>query len=53
VPYQIRHGAKRRAKRVAGDEGARAFLGHETVNTTELYDAMDLELAKRVAARIG
>jgi integrase len=53
VPYQLRHAAKRRAKQVAGIEGAKAMLGHESINTTELYDSLDLEAAKAVAALIG
>jgi len=52
-PHQLRHTAADNAKRALGLDGARAYLGHSLVKTTELYESRDLELASRIAAEIG
>jgi hypothetical protein len=36
-----------------GLEGAKAILGHESMNTTDIYASRHLEVAKGVARRIG
>lgn len=50
-PYVCRHAAKTRFKRDAGLDAARAMLGQQSVNTTELYGDQDLEAAARIAAK--
>lgn len=52
--YQIRHAAKRRIERLAGEQGARAFLGQQSVESTRGYAArQDVELAAEIARRAG
>jgi integrase len=52
-PHQLRHAAADRAKRVLGLDGARAYLGHSEVSTTEIYEARDLAMAREIARAIG
>lgn len=52
-PHQLRHTATDAAKRARGLEGARAYLGHSVVTTTEIYEARDLALACEIAREIG
>jgi hypothetical protein len=37
----------------AGLEGAKAILGHESMNTADIYASRDLKVAKGVVRRIG
>ncbi len=54
TPYQIRHAAKERIKRVAGLDAARAVLRQKSIQTTDGYgDARDLQLATEVAKKVG
>lgn len=52
-PHQLRHLRTEQVKRAGGLEAARAFLGHSSVRTTEIYDARDLDLARHIAREIG
>lgn len=52
-PHQLRHTAADAAKRTRGLEGARAYLGHAVISTTEIYEARDLALACEIAREIG
>ncbi len=52
-PYRCRHGARMRIGAAAGDEAARAVLGHKTISTTEHYGQLDAALAARVQAKLG
>jgi integrase len=52
-PHQLRHSATDAAKRARGIEGARAYLGHSLVSTTEIYEERDLDLAVQIAREIG
>jgi integrase len=52
-PHQLRHTVTASAKRAAGLDGARAYLGHAMISTTKLYEARDLALAVEIARAIG
>jgi integrase len=52
-PGQLRHNAATEARRRFGLEAAAALLGHELVETTQIYSDTRLALAKEVAAKIG
>ena len=52
-PHQLRHSAANAAKRARGLDGARAYLGHSLVSTTEIYEERDLALAVEIAREIG
>ena len=52
-PHQLRHNAANAAKRAHGLDGARAYLGHSIIKTTEIYEERDLALACRIAREIG
>jgi integrase len=52
-PHQLRHATADAAKRARGLDGARAYLGHAAVKTTEIYEARDLALACEIAREIG
>jgi len=52
-PHQLRHNAANAAKRARGLEGARAYLGHSLISTTEIYEERDLILACEIAREIG
>ncbi|VTS04922.1 tyrosine-type recombinase/integrase [Tuwongella immobilis] len=45
--YGLRHGAKMTLERKHGSEAARAALGQKSIETTQLYGKLDLDLAKR------
>lgn len=52
--YCLRHSAKRRVTREMGLHAARAFLGQESISTTDGYDHhRDIEVATEVARRCG
>lgn len=52
--YRNRHAAKDRVTREQGLDAARSFLGQKSLFTTNDYgDALDLELARRAARRLG
>jgi integrase len=54
VPYGGRHEAKNRVTRELGLDAARAFLGQQSLGTTNNYgDALDLQTAARAAARLA
>lgn len=52
-PHQLRHTAGTRARRIAGLDGAQAYLGHAHANVTERYAELDFEKARDIARRIG
>jgi integrase len=52
-PHQIRHSREQIVEREFGPEGARAALGHATLDATKIYSHRDLQLAMQVAARLG
>ncbi len=52
-PHQLRHNAANSVKRARGLDGARAYLGHAVVATTEIYEERDLGLALEIAREIG
>jgi hypothetical protein len=51
--HQLRHSASLTFTREFGLEGARAALGHSTVDMSAMYAGRDLEAAKTVAAGVG
>jgi integrase len=52
-PYQLRHAAGARARRVGGLDAAQALLGHRTVGMTEHYSKLTVEDVVKVAALVG
>jgi integrase len=52
-PNQFRHTAATEIERTFGAEVARIVCGHQTVNTTEIYVARDLEKAFRAMEKFG
>ncbi|MBO0697812.1 MAG: tyrosine-type recombinase/integrase [Zavarzinella sp.] len=52
-PYQLRHTAGARARRLLGLDAAQALLGHRTVGMTEHYSKLTVENVVEVAARIA
>lgn len=52
-PHQLRHLRTEQVKQTGGLEAARAYLGHSSVKTTEIYDARDFDLACKIALEIG
>lgn len=52
-PHQLRHSAALAAKREAGLDAARSFLGHKQAQLTEMYAGRDMEAAVAVAKVIG
>jgi integrase len=52
-PHQLRHSAVQRAKQARGLDGARAYVGHSAVKTTQIYEQRDLDLACEIARAIG
>jgi integrase len=52
-PHQLRHSAVQRAKAHDGLEGARAYVGHTIIKTTEIYEERDLVRAVAIARAIG
>lgn len=53
TPYQLRHSAGTLARKIAGLDGAQAFLGHSDANTTEIYAELDSAKAIKIAMQIG
>ena len=53
TPYQFRHSAGTLARKIAGLDGAQAFLGHSDANTTEIYAELDYAKAELIAKQIG
>lgn len=51
--HQLRHSASLTFKREFGLEGARAALGHATVDMSAVYAGRDIEAAKEVALGVG
>jgi len=52
-PYQLRHAAGAKARRVAGLDAAQALLGHRTIEMTEHYSRQTVEDLMKVAAQVG
>lgn len=53
TPHQQRHSKGHLVRRKYGIEAAQATLGHDSLNSTEIYSARQLELAKQVARETG
>jgi hypothetical protein len=53
APNQLRHTRGTTLRRIYGLEAAQSVLGHEKVNTTEIYAAKNIALAAKVASEIG
>jgi integrase len=51
--HQLRHSASLAFTRELGLEAARAALGHASVDVSAMYAGQDIEIAKKVAERIG
>jgi integrase len=52
-PNQIRHSWGTRVRKLYGIESASVGLGHSSLSTTEIYAEKSLELAVKVARRVG
>ena len=52
-PHQLRHTCASEMRKQFGVEAVRAVLGHNCVDTTELYAQIDAEQAKQIAASVG
>ena len=52
-PNQLRHSAATEIRRQFGLEAAQAALGHARANVTQIYAERDLNLAAKVAKKIG
>lgn len=52
-PNQLRHTAATRIRKDYGLEAARVILGHNSVNTTEIYAEIDAAHALKVVEKIG
>jgi integrase len=52
-PYQLRHAAGARARRIAGLDAAQALLGHRTTAMTEHYSRLTVEDVVKVAAQVA
>ena len=52
-PYDLRHGRKMTIARHHGSEAARAILGQKSIDSTEHYGELDLNLAGEVMQQIG
>jgi len=53
TPHQLRHAKGHATRKVYGIEAAQAILGHESLESTQIYSARRLELAKKVARETG
>lgn len=54
LPYGGRHSLADRAKKAYGLEGAKAVLGHSSIEQTNAYgEQIDMEKAAEIAARLG
>jgi integrase len=52
-PYQFRHAAGAKARRLGGLDAAQALLGHKTLSMTEHYSKLNVEDVVKVAERLG
>jgi integrase len=52
-PYQLRHAAGARARRMFGLDAAQALLGHKTISVTEHYAKLTVDDVVQVAAQFG
>jgi site-specific recombinase XerC len=52
-PNQLRHSYATRVRKEHGLEAAQVLLGHARADVTQLYAERNLDLALRVAAKIG
>lgn len=52
-PHQLRHACGTRVRAEEGIEGAQVYLGHAHASVTEIYAQRDLDLAVRIAKRLG
>jgi integrase len=52
-PHQLRHTAATEIRRTFGLEAAQVTLGHAAADVTQIYAERDLELARKVAAKLG
>lgn len=53
TPYQLRHAAGTRARRMIGLDAAQALLGQKTVSVTEHYSKLTVDDVVRVAALLA
>jgi integrase len=51
--YGGRHSAASRARAEFGEDGARALLGHRSMDMTAHYGSVDIKIAAAVAARLA
>lgn len=52
-PGQLRHNAGTRLREVYGLEGAKVILGHQKVETTQVYAEADTRRARQIVAEVG
>jgi integrase len=52
-PLQLRHTRATEVRAAYGLEGSQVLLGHAKADTTEIYAAKNLELARKIADEIG
>jgi integrase len=52
-PHQLRHSHATEVRRQFGLEAAQVALGHSGAKVTEIYAEKNLDLAKKVAAKVG
>lgn len=52
-PHQLRHTAATEVRRQFGLEAAQVVLGHSVADVTQIYAERDLNLARKVAERLG
>ena len=52
-PYQLRHAAGAKARRLGGLDAAQALLGHKTLSMTEHYSKLNVEDVVKAAALVG
>lgn len=53
TPYQLRHAAITKLRQQYSLEDVRAYIGHSTVQATEIYSDHDIATAKRIALDNG
>ena len=52
-PHRLRHACATRVRSEEGIEAAQVYLGHAHASVTEIYAQRDLDLAARIAKRLG
>jgi integrase len=52
-PHQLRHLRADEIERQYGEDGSKAVLGHDSVNTTKKYLSRDLEKARSIMREVG